>query len=305
MQKYLKRVPFDIYELHLFQEVARRESFTKAASNLGMSQSALTRKIQGMESKLDIALFERSTRKVRLTEAGRFLCLQSDSILHHVDTTLIRLQEKFELAPKQIRIGVSKTVSMSYLPGFFSTYKKQFPETRVLVCQDTSNDIVSKLESSEMDIGIIGAPKRNPSSLKVMESFKDRFAFIFPDEQGIPPRITPTSLRSFSEKLELPWLQISRNSNTAGNLESWLSKRGLAFESDMELDSFDLIANLVSLGMGYSCVPIRSLAPYNRKKKIQRFSLRDSFTREIVVLASKTVKLEDHIRKFIELIPFS
>jgi len=305
MHKYLKRVPFDIYELHLFQEVARMESFTKAASNLGMSQSALTRKIQGMESKLDIALFERSTRKVRLTEAGRFLCLQSDSILHHVDTTLIRLQERFELAPKQIRIGVSKTVSMSYLPGFFSTYKKQFPEIRVLVSQDPSSDIISKLESSEMDVGIISAPKRNPSSLKVMGSFKDKFAFIIPEEQGIPEKSTPASLRLFSEKIKVPWLQISQNSNTAKNLESWLSKHGLAFESDMELDSFDLIANLVSLGMGYSCVPIRSLAPYNRKKKIQRFSLKDSFTREIVVLTSKTVKLEEHIRKFIELIPFS
>ncbi len=305
MHNYLKQVPFDIYELHLFQEVARMGSFTKAASNLGLSQSALTRKIQGMENKLDVTLFERSTRMVKLTEAGRFLSLQSDTILHHVDTTLIRLQERFELAPKQIRVGVSKTVSMSYLPGFFTAYKKSSPEIRLFVSQDTSHEIISKLENAELDVGIISPPKRTPSQLKTIGSFKDRFAFVVPAGKSVPAKNTVASFRSYANALELPWLQITRNTNTAKGIEAWLSKNNLTFEYDMELDSFDLIANLVSLGMGYSCVPIRSLAPYNRKKKINRISLNKMFTREIVILTRKTAKLETHIQQFIDKIPFS
>ena len=64
--------PFDTYGLHLFRLVAQTGSFTRAGRLAGLTQSAITRQIQGIESRLGVTLLERTTRRVEPTAAGRF-----------------------------------------------------------------------------------------------------------------------------------------------------------------------------------------------------------------------------------------
>lgn len=101
MHDFLKTTPFDIYELHLFQLVAEHHSFTKAAEIAGLTQSAVTRQVQGIEESLGIALFERTTRSVHLTRAGKMLLAESERLLGSVDNLLQRIQEEFAGAKKR------------------------------------------------------------------------------------------------------------------------------------------------------------------------------------------------------------
>src|SRR2546423_301046 len=119
MHDYLATVPFDLYELHLFELVARHGSFTKAAELAGLTQSAITRQIQGMESSLGVLLLERTTRSVRLTEAGKFLIGESTRLLGDVERSLQTLRVEFAGAKKRVRVGVSRSISLAYMPGFF------------------------------------------------------------------------------------------------------------------------------------------------------------------------------------------
>src|SRR5271154_1360866 len=119
MNQYLPTVPFDIYELHLLQLVAKHGNFTKAAGIAGLTQSAITRQIQSMENSLGLALLERTTRRVKPTPAGEFLLRETHKILGDIDSTLRHLQEGFANAPKEVRVGVSRTISLAHLPGFF------------------------------------------------------------------------------------------------------------------------------------------------------------------------------------------
>src|SRR6187431_800384 len=95
MHEYLATTPFDIYELHLFHLVAEHHSFTKAAEIAGLTQSAVTRQMQGIEESLGVALFERTTRSVQLTPAGRMLQAESCRLLGNVDQILQRIREEF------------------------------------------------------------------------------------------------------------------------------------------------------------------------------------------------------------------
>src|SRR5690348_13275513 len=95
MNEYLSTAPFDIYELHLFHLVAEHRSFTKAAEVAGLTQSAVTRQVQGIESSLGLALFQRTTRSVQLTPAGQALWQQSLRLLGDIDGTLKSLREEF------------------------------------------------------------------------------------------------------------------------------------------------------------------------------------------------------------------
>lgn len=80
MNYFLATVPFDLYELSLFHLVAEHGSFTKAGQKARLTQSAITRQIRGVEEQLGVALFERTTRHVRLTDAGKLLYAKSSPL---------------------------------------------------------------------------------------------------------------------------------------------------------------------------------------------------------------------------------
>src|SRR5882672_8994567 len=101
MHQFLATVPFDLYELALFHLVVKHRSFTKAAELAGLTQSAITRQMQGVESSLDIQLLERTTRTVRLTPAGEFLFRESTRLLGDVEQSLRQLAQEFAGARKE------------------------------------------------------------------------------------------------------------------------------------------------------------------------------------------------------------
>ena len=87
-------------------------------------------------------------------------------------------------------------------------------------------------------------------------------------------------------------------------MRRWLKRQGLRVEPTMELDSFDLIINLVASGMGVALVPQRALALYRRRQSIVRLELKPMFSRDLVVLARKHRKLPEHVAGFIENVLF-
>ena len=249
-------IPFDTYELHLFRLVARTGSFTRAATLAGLTQSAVTRQIQGMEARLEVALFERTTRRVELTAAGRFLHDQSARILGEMSHSVRRLREEFALAPKTVTVGVSRTVGLAYLPGFFVDYQRRFPQVQLQVSHRASPELLAALDTREIDVALLCPPDRLTGEFKVAYRFDDDFTLIVPSGHPLAALRTPLALKDLPGHLDPTsrWLLLDRRTNTGRRLRAWLEAGGLSVRSAMELDSFDLIVNLVGLGMGIAMV---------------------------------------------------
>jgi len=164
MNEYLKTAPFDIYGLHMFHLVAQHRSFTRAAEVAGLTQSAVTRQVQGMEASLGLTLFERTTRSVSLTPAGEALQRESARLVGDVAQTLKTLREEFSDAKKEIRVGVSRSVGLAYLPGFFHANLRRLPEVGYRVSSLPGTDIFTGLEMNELDVGVLSPPRRMPST---------------------------------------------------------------------------------------------------------------------------------------------
>lgn len=303
--EYLATVPFDLYELHLLQLVARNGSFTRAAEQAGLTQSAITRQVQGVELRLGVALFERTTRSVMVTDAGKFLLHEGARLIGDVDAVLRRMRERFADGPKEVRVGVSQTISFSHLPGFFAAQRKRHPEIGLRITHSPSRALLARLEANELDVAVLCPPKKLPASLRITHRFSDSFDLIIgPDLK--PPTASPSRQPArWSEWLSKQnWLLIHEDSETGGKLRNWLRRKGWMPESHAELDNFDLIVNLVALGQGVSVVPQRALALYARRRKVQRFAIADKFTREIVVLTRRNPKPPAHVHEFVENILF-
>jgi DNA-binding transcriptional LysR family regulator len=299
MNQFLSTVPFDLYELALFHLVVKHRSFTKAAEIAGLTQSAITRQMQGVENSLGIQLLERTTRNVRVTPAGEFLFREAARLLGDVDRSLQHLAQEFAGARKEIRVDVSRTIGLAYLPGFFHANLRRLPEIGYRVTYQPSDQILTALEAHEQDIGVLCPPPRLPKTLRVTHRFADAFTLIGSAELpiGIEKRSTTKARTEWLKKQN--WLLIDEHSNTGQQLRSWMNRQGWRIEPTMQLDNFDLIINLVSLGMGVSFVPIRALALYNQRQKLVRIPLPARFTRELVVVVRKHRKLAAHLDQFI------
>ena len=305
MNDYLATLPFDLYELSLFHLVVKHRSFTKAAEAAGVTQSAITRQMQGMEDSLGIDLLERTTRSVRITKAGAFLFQESIKLLGDVDQSLRRLKEDFANARKEIRIGVSRSVGLAYLPGFFHANLRRIQNVSYGVSYQASNEILSALEANELDVGVICPPPRLPRTVSITHRFTDAFTVIAPTEAATRFQALPKSKAARITWLsEQSWLMLDEGTNTGRELRRWMSCSGLKVEPAMQLDSFDLIITLVSLGMGVSLVPKRALALYGQKKTLVRLPFVDCFERELVVIVRRHRKESEHLAEFVENVLF-
>lgn len=303
MNQFLQTSPFDLYELSLFNLVVKHRSFTKAAIAAGLTQSAITRQIQGIENSLGVELLERTTRSVRLTNAGEFLFQESARLLGDVDQSLRRLTEDFANAKKEIRVGVSHSVSLAHLPGFFYSNLRQQRKIKYTVCYQSGAEILAALEGNELDLGILCPPARLPQALVVTHRFKDAFTLIAPVELAAQYQtISRAALNSWLSNQT--WLLFAEGTNTGKRLRKWMAASHLKIEPSVQLDNFDLIITLVSIGMGVSFVPVRALALYGRKKRLVRLPLPNRFERELVVLTRKRRKQPDHLKEFVENILF-
>ncbi len=298
--------PLDIYELHLFRLVAQTGSFTRASRLAGLTQSAITRQIQGIESRLGVTLLERTTRHVQPTDAGRFLLEQSGRILGEMTHSVRRLREEFAAAPKTVSVGVSRTVGLAYLPGFFVSYQRRFPEVQLKVSHQSSPELLAALEARELDAALLCPPDRLTGGFDVAHRFADDFTLIVPAGHTLPADaapLDPGTLRGLLGK-DQRWLLPDGRTNTGRRLRVWMDENGLRVRSVMELDSFDLIINLVGLGMGVALVPHRALPLYLRQRKVRRVTLRPRFSRELVVLIRRELPPREHVRWFVESVLF-
>jgi DNA-binding transcriptional LysR family regulator len=302
---YVSTTPFDIYELHLFHLVAKHRSFTKAAQVAGLTQSAVTRQMQGMENSLGVSLLERTTRSVRMTPAGEFLFGESIRLLGDVEQSLRRMREEFGNARKEVRVGVSRTIGLAYLPGFFHANLRRLPEVGYRVVYESSARILSALEGNELDLGVLCPPNRLPRTLGVTHMFKDAFTLVGSSAAGEDFRAAAASKKARQAWLDRQsWLLIEESTQTGQHLRRWMAEQGLRSEPIMQLDSFDLIINLVALNMGVSFVPIRALALYRSKRTLVRLPLPARFVRELVVVVRKHRKMPEHLIRFVENVLF-
>ena len=305
MNDFLATAPFDLYELSLFHLVVKHRSFTKAAEVAGLTQSAITRQMQGMENSLGMDLLERTTRSVRLTPAGEFLFRESAQLLGDVEQSLRRLKEDFGNARKQISIGVSRSIGLAYLPGFFHANLRHAAQVGYRVAYQPSSEILSAIEANELDLGVLCPPSRLPRTLAITHRFKDAFTLIASTELASTFSGLPKSRAKQNAWLvQQPWLLLEENTNTGKELRAWMSKAGLKMEPAMQLDSFDLIITLVALGMGMSFVPTRALALYGQKKTLARIPLSNRFERELVVVTRRNRKQPQHLADFVKNILF-
>lgn len=142
----------DLYQLRYFLEVARERSFTRAAENLHVSPSAVSRSVALLERSLGKSLFARTKRRVDLTSAGEALKTRAERVFDEVEAARLELAGE-AAAPAVARLGSRELITNYLLPAALKRFREPFPTTRFEVYDLEPGAIADGLLKDKLDLG--------------------------------------------------------------------------------------------------------------------------------------------------------
>lgn len=149
-------------QLRAFVAVARTGSFTLAAESLFVTQSALSGLIKELEQSLGVRLFDRSTRRIQLSEVGGAIYPLIDKTLLDLDGVIEEVTHLKALKKGLVRIAAPQLMACTLLPEVIARYRGEYPDVEIHLVDCAVESVVSRVFSGEVDLGV--GPERDPNS---------------------------------------------------------------------------------------------------------------------------------------------
>ncbi len=148
----------DSARLAAFAAVARAGGFSKAANELGKTQSSVSQAVLLLERELGQKLFARDGHTPRLTDAGRALLPRAARILDEMALAAAELSALSELGAGELVVGASDTLACYFLPPVFAAFRARYPKVELRIDNRPSPAIAERVSERKVDIGIVSLP---------------------------------------------------------------------------------------------------------------------------------------------------
>ncbi len=242
----------DLTRLNIFLSAAENLSFSEAAKQLHLSQPTVSHHIKELERELGVELFDRSTHKVKLTEAGRLMYPRARQLIHETVEIRQMMDSLHDQVAGHIRIACSTTAGKYILPQFAGRFRERHPGVRVSILPCTASNVVPRLLEDDADLGVVSF-EAYEGEMERQEFFEDRIALIVPAEH-------PWVAREFIEPSELLGEKMILREETSGTSRVLMAELGKHDISRDDLDNFldvgnsEAIVKTVEAGFGVSFV---------------------------------------------------
>lgn len=246
------------FRLKVFCSVAKNLSFTKASQELFVSQPAITKHIQELETLYQSRLFERLGNKITLTLAGKLLLEHSERILDdykRLEFEMHSLQNKFA---GELRLGASTTVAQYVLPPVLAKFSEKFPQVSLSLLNGNSLAVEKALEEHRIDLGLVEGVIRQPN-LKYIPFLKDELVAVVHTKS----KLVSLDEITLDEFRQLPLVLRERGSGTLDVFETALAAHDIrlsALNIKMHLGSTESIKLFLEHADCIGVVSIRSIS---------------------------------------------
>ena len=248
--------------LKVFDAVVRHGGFSRAARALGVTQSSVSQAIAALEGDVGEALFERSGRQVRLTEAGQALGAHVGAVLRALDEVRGALEAQRDVARGTLALGTSDTLATYLLPPVFRAFRERFPGVELRLDNRPSPAIAEAVAAHTLDVGVVSLPLPTTVSsgvraLKQVPLVPQRDVVVV--QKGHPlarrARVRPAELEPY------PLVLLDRTTASRAWLEAQFAAAGVHPRVAMEMNSVEVVKRLAALGFGAAVVPELALRP--------------------------------------------
>src|SRR3954467_7725148 len=151
-------LPLDTRQLKAFATLARTGSFTLAAKELYLSQSAVSHSMKALEQEVGCRLLDRMGKKVLLTQAGETLLHHTEKILQEMDVARSALEHLGKWGRGRLRIGASTTACQYILPPVLREFKEEYPQSLITIEPGDTVEALELLRVNRIDLAIMLQP---------------------------------------------------------------------------------------------------------------------------------------------------
>jgi LysR family transcriptional regulator, hydrogen peroxide-inducible genes activator len=257
-----------LQQLEYIVALEKTRHFVKAAEMCGVTQPTLSAMIQKLEDELDCKIFDRSAHPIELTEIGQIILRQAHVVLFNAN----QLRENVAAAKGQISgpmtLAMIPTVAPYLLPGFISTFRKDYPEIDLKVTEMHTATIINKLQSAEIDMAILATPLENPNILEVPLYYEKFIGYVSPGSSIF----AQSEISSKEFQLEQLWV-LEEGHCLRNQVFNFCENN--AHASTYEAGSIDTLVKIVDVNGGYTIIPELHIEFLNEKQKLNLRKMTD------------------------------
>lgn len=235
-------------QLRYFEALAKQGHFGRAADVCAISQPALSVQIKDLEQSLGARLFERDTRRVRLTAFGEDFATRVRSILRAVDELGELARASGDALSGRLRIGVIPTIAPYLLPSLISQMGNAHPDVEVHVRETMTEKLLEELGAGSIDVAILALPIDDPTLIEV-PLFEEALMLVRPESEADTPVPNRDSLR------DMRLLMLEEGHCFRDTALSFCDMRGVRPREGLDGSSLSTLVQMVGAGIGITLIP--------------------------------------------------
>lgn len=254
----------EIRNLTTFLKIADCLNFSKAAAELGYAQSTVTMQIQQLEAEVNVQLFERIGKHIRITAKGEELIPIAREILKN-EALAKRLGAEDSGNPEGLlRLGVVESIQNILLPNLLHHYHRLYPQVQIIVKAENCLELMEMLMHNEIDLFFTCSERLRSPQLVCAWEQKEPMHFVASPEHALARKNKIT----FQDLADADFLQTEPDLSYGLELNRYFSERGQLLPSFLEVGNPEVVLELIKQNDGISCFP-----EYVVKKDLENKSL--------------------------------
>ena len=255
----------DSRQLHAFAALARRGSFTLAAKDLFLTQSAVSHAIKALEDDVGCRLLDRVGRRVLLTQAGEQFLRHTEKILHEMEAARAGLEHLTKWGHGRLRVGASTTACQHILPTVLREFRQSYPKCVIRIEPGDHGQQLDHLRGGHIDLALVlEPPAQAMTEFTFVPLFQDELRFVV-----APLHPWAKAGRAPRESIEAETLVLyNKSSQTFRLVNEYFREEKVALSNVIELGSMEAIKELVKIGIGAGI-----LAPWIARAELESGSL--------------------------------
>jgi molybdate transport repressor ModE-like protein len=255
--------PLDSRQLRAFCTLARTGSFTQAARELHLSQSAVSHSMKALEREVGCRILDKLGKKAVLTQAGEQLLAHAEKILSEMAQARAELGRLGKWGHSRLRLGASTTACQHILPTVLREFKDSFPNCAITIEPGDTPEMIESLRAHKIDLALNLEPAAR-EQLDFRPMFTDELLFIVSPQHpwaraGKVPR---------DEIARQDYILYKRKSYTSAMIEAYFRHENIVLFSQLDMGNMEAIKELVKLGLGVSI-----LAAWTAREELEEGSL--------------------------------
>lgn len=275
-------INISIRDLRAFLAVANGLSFSQAAQQMHLSQSALSTLIGRLEEAFGTRLFDRTTRTVALTAAGEVLASHADQLLADMERTVGAVRDVTMLRRGRVALAALPSLAANVIPPLFRAFGERYPEIKLSLIDTLSEPAFELVREGRVDFALTAA---NPAytDLDYVPLTTDSFVLLVARSHPLGRERGEISL---ADTLSAPHISMSRHTSVRQYMEAAALQNGFGFHPAYEVDHLATIGAMVIEELGVAALPAMA-ADVIRGAKIVRRPLIDPVIRRSIGLVRR------------------